>query len=70
MTTHVVASDAETNESETLTITDNYVLVRDGSAYIASTTLHHLNPAALIDTAGHIVFEVVHAGVSGEMHGT
>ena len=51
MTTHVVASDAETNESEALTITDNYVLVRDGSAYIASTTLHHLKDG----TTTHVI---------------
>ena len=42
MTTHVTAQDADDGSSETQTITNNYVLVRDGSAYIANVQMHRL----------------------------
>ena len=40
MTTRVTAEDVETGEKETVEITDNYVLIREGSAYISSVVRH------------------------------
>ena len=40
MTTKVTATDYETGDVESVEITDNYVLIREGSAYISGTTLH------------------------------
>ncbi len=40
MTTRVTAEDVETGETETAEITDNYVLIREGSAYVANTVVH------------------------------
>ena len=37
MTTRVTAVDVETGEEQTIEITDNYVLVREGSCYVEHT---------------------------------
>lgn len=37
MTTRVTAVDVETGEEQTIEITDNYVLVREGSCYVKHT---------------------------------
>ena len=50
MSTKVTASDG-IGPDETLEVTDNYVLVRDGSAYIASTQIHRLKDG----TVTHVI---------------
>ena len=51
MTTRVTVTDTETGETETVDITDNYVLIREGTAYVASTQLHRLKDG----TCTHVI---------------
>lgn len=41
MATHVTATDLATGEQETIQFVDNYVLIREGSAYVDSVVVHH-----------------------------
>ncbi len=51
VSTTVTATDDEDGSSETVQITDNYVLVRDGSAHISNTTWHYLKDG----TVTHVI---------------
>lgn len=51
VSTTVTATDDEDGSSETVRITDNYVLVRDGSAHVTNTTVHHLKDG----TTTHVI---------------
>lgn len=50
MTTRVTAHD-DLGPDESVDITDNYVLIRDGSAYIANITVHNVKDG----TATHVI---------------
>ena len=51
MTTRVSAYDLLSGERETVDVTDNYVLIREGSAYVASTHVHRLKDG----TVTHVI---------------
>lgn len=40
MTAIVTAVDTSTGESQTIEITDNYVLIREGDAYVSNIVVH------------------------------
>ena len=51
MSTTVVATDDDDGSSQTVQITDNYVLVRDGDAHVTNTTVHYLKDG----TVTHVI---------------
>lgn len=51
MPTRVTAEDLTTGDRETVDITDNYVLIREGSAYVSSTQIHRLKDG----TVTHVI---------------